>query len=415
MGALSTTTFTDVSGTSRTIDDMWWTNGQDSSTESLDGINTVDRSYTPKGIFCFSLRGTNIPNTAQTFEGLTVNGVSFKRGDAYYSSDSNGNSVWWWHITCRPFADSQFEKLGKSVSDWFIFSKIKNEVLHTPSDSGFVTYRLGISNIVNTTDYTTLVDLVSCLRLNFLKPDNHVHAIGETILLSSTSGTQGIYNLQTMEPAGTIPLRAHYESGKILSEEVTSIRTFKNSKPSATPTVGATFPAQSSTLSATNDMTELETNLGLSKYGWQRTDPGVVVAENETITTATGLTANPVIPSEVSLLNEDYKLIMPSHLPNAAVPANGSFTVGPVLPSILPDEQEGCTVFHPTITYQWQKSTDGTNWTNIASNDSTYTNAITNTLTVTNYSNQDVVGEYYRCSQGSSLIKLTDIVKAIAG
>ena len=53
MGELSTSTFTDNSGTTRTIDDMWWTNGQDAWTERPDSINSVDRPFTPKGNFLF--------------------------------------------------------------------------------------------------------------------------------------------------------------------------------------------------------------------------------------------------------------------------------------------------------------------------------------------------------------------------
>ena len=358
---------------------------------------------------------------------MTVNSVPFKRTDAYYSADSNGNTVWWWHITCRPFADSQFEKLGKSISDWSIFASFKNELLYTPPSTPVVenrpdTYTLHIRNASTAVDYTTFVDFVSCLSIKTGWPENHVHNPGDPDILSGGEGTNYSVNvLSTMQPAGVTPLRAHYESGAILKGDISPVRTFKASKASEPLSVGAIFPAQTSSLSSTNDMTELETTTGLTKFGWQRTDPGTVIPENERINTKVSIDdILPPIATKSSVPDQDYHILITTILPRTVtVPANGTFTVGPVNTAILPEQLPGATVQHPTVTYQWQKSTDANTWTNIASDDTTYTNSQTQTLTVTNYSGQSPAGDYYRCSISTTPLdlgtELTEIVTAITG
>ena len=434
MGELSQNFFVDVAGNTRAINDMWWTNGQDSWTEydryGSTGVS-LDRPLTPKGIFCFSIAGTNVPNTAQTFSSIKVNGVRFKRTDAYYHPSSNGSSVWWWHITCRPFADSQFQKLGRSVSDWFIENTLKNEVHFTNShtdDDNY--YKLCLKNPTNVTGLTTLVNSVHVLRKQIprqaktIQPHT-IHPPGEPSLDRFIPGFGNDTKARWMsggshrsyEACGTPPLRAHYIPGSIEKGEVSPIGSLSSNITPTAVTQGAIFPSQVNTLSATNDITKLEAGVELTKYGWQRQKPEPFTIRNLGKNSEPFSAEAPPVDRGSPADSGYYsiKISASSLLSDPSVPSNGTFTLGPIVAKVSPSEELD---FHPVF-FQWQKSTNGTTWTDISSTDTTYTNAQTNTLTVTNYSGQSPVGDYYRCKVSTLGInassQYTNIVKAKAG
>lgn len=102
-GSLPSETIIDARGANRIIRDMWWTKGNPYS----------------GGILCFSLSGPNVPNTSEVFSILEINGVSFKRTDANYSSNENGNSAWWWNIST-----DEYNSLGNSgTKNWSLLGK----------------------------------------------------------------------------------------------------------------------------------------------------------------------------------------------------------------------------------------------------------------------------------------------------
>jgi hypothetical protein len=88
MGGLGSYTYTDNSDTSRTIRDLWWHAGNNGTSYS-----------NGKGLLVFSLSGTSVPNTNDTFKTLQVGSLTVNRSDASYASSENGNTVWWWDIT----------------------------------------------------------------------------------------------------------------------------------------------------------------------------------------------------------------------------------------------------------------------------------------------------------------------------
>ena len=411
LGSLSTNTFTDASSVTRTIRDMWWTEGQDAWNETATVNSTpFPHEQTPNGIFCFSLEGTNIANSNNTFGSINVNGVTFERGKAFYSPDSNGNTVWWWHIQNQPLGSSVIKKLGTSITEWTIAQagKIQPTFVVTEPDNTTTSsrcfYRLYLKNVVSTAGYETLINSIHCHR--FVGGGSigmHInHKPGDVASKYKILGEEdenepefvGFMVFHNLEPCGTPPLRANYIPGKIYRNELKSISAFKSNSTPDEVVVGATFPANSSTLTATTDITELEAGLSLTKYGWQRRKPEPFTLEDFTPDTnpIDNTVGDPEDDVESLELTEviTYNLIITTTLPDSVVvPSNGTFHVGPL--SITTGGAP------ELLRFQWQKSTDGNTWTNISSTDATYTNALTNKLTVTNYSNQAPVGDYYRC------------------
>ena len=411
LGSLSTNTFTDASSVTRTIRDMWWTEGQDAWYEAATASSfPFLHEQTPNGIFCFSLEGTNIANSNNTFGSINVNGVTFEREKAFYSPDSNGNTVWWWHIQNQPLGSSVSKKLGTSIAGWNISQTGKIQptfVVTEPdntTDSSRCFYRLYLKNVVNTAGYETLINSIHCHRfVGGGATGMHInHKPGDVYsrdkILGEEDNTEakyvGFMNFNSLEPSGTPPLRATYIPGRIYKGEVNPISAFKfNSTPDVAIT-GATFPSNINTLTSTTDITELEAGIGLTKYGWQRSKPEPFTLEDFTPSTnpIDNTVGDPEDDVEAPEVTEviTYNLIITTNLPDTiTVPSNGTFHVGP-----LSITSGGAPEL---LRFQWQKSTDGNTWTNISSTDTTYTNALTNKLTVTNYSNQAPVGDYYRC------------------
>lgn len=109
MGSLGSYTYTDNSDTSRTIRDLWWHAGNNGTSYS-----------DAKGLLVFSLYGTGVPNTNDTFKTLQVGSLTVNRSDASYVSGENGNTVWWWDITATNIASigspSTFVVSGETIT-----------------------------------------------------------------------------------------------------------------------------------------------------------------------------------------------------------------------------------------------------------------------------------------------------------
>jgi hypothetical protein len=161
------------------------------------------------GLLVFSLSGTNIPNSSDTFGSLIIDGVSVDRTDAYYSPDSNGNSVWWWHITKDSRQYSQFGLLGTlsrtvsfSVNTHYNTTDIKFTIpqnAFTEGD-GWHDFYATISNIGTTEGDTVFLDQFNVRNLRT------VSRINEIFVGASSNGEIEHFSL-----AGTTNRKIHFD------------------------------------------------------------------------------------------------------------------------------------------------------------------------------------------------------------
>lgn len=136
-GTIANDTFIDGSGRSRTINDLWWTQG---AADPLAGSGNGFDSR-KNGILCFSLEGSFVPNNDETFGTLHLGTAPqrvYSRRDAHYSPSENGNTVWWWNIAhsleqlpTTPGAEQEWRLKASGIPDPVL--RIKNTVGGTAS------------------------------------------------------------------------------------------------------------------------------------------------------------------------------------------------------------------------------------------------------------------------------------------
>lgn len=263
MGSLSSTTFNDASGTSRTVRDLWWSEGQGEWRHPDVLAERPDHFYpqSDKGVLCFSLNGTNIPNTDNTFGSLEINGISFDRNTAYYSADSNGNTVWWWDLGCYPYIESDFFKLnyyqhpqtGVGPIIWALNASHGNRVIFDTDDiplgtgrsdpnNKYTYVKLTISNVNPTVGYKSYIDNVTFLPETWWHDNCIVHT-----LQNAESWRSGWSQYDFSEPCGTPPLWAHYDGRGVNLSNLDSLTDEE------TPTEGAIYPNNAQSIVAINE------------------------------------------------------------------------------------------------------------------------------------------------------------------
>lgn len=262
MGSLSSTTFNDASGTSRTIRDLWWSEGQGEWRHPDVLAERPDHFYpqSDKGVLCFSLNGTNIPNTDNTFGSLEINGISFDRNTAYYSADSNGNTVWWWDLGCHPYVGSDSFKLefyhhpGDQPIIWALNASHGNRVIFDtntiPLGTGydydvthkFTRVKLTISNLNPTVGYESYIDKVEVVPETWWRDTCIVKTMQNETMLSVPWDQ---YDLS--EPCGTPPLWAYYDGRGVNLSNLDSLTEEE------TPTEGAVYPNNAQSIVAINE------------------------------------------------------------------------------------------------------------------------------------------------------------------
>lgn len=442
-GESTLATFT-TDGTTYTIRDLWWSQGQD-DWHAPDAPQTDEylNPRTANGILCFSLvNRTNtdqaVPNTNATFGSLDVAGKSFSRADAFYKAGEPNPlgimtpSIWWWHISTFPEQGSDFQTLGTGATYFSLNTAAQKrnsfKIKATASGSGnavdvatgrVTNYKLKISNMDTSNSAT-----IKSVSISNVRTEDYDQLCTAFDPRNSSQGEA--YSFQSFamtDLAGTPPLRAVYKGlGHENSETSKFIQGFSKTNSSDHSTQGAIYPDFDANIAATNDVTPLDINQDVTQYGWGRTADDVAIAVDTQEDSEEGTADSfdfKLKPGQERteyehnhLLEEIGSITITGSLSAPAVPANGQFEVGPVNTSIVPTGLP--------ITFQWQKSTDNSTWTDISATDTVYNQAQTNQLSVLGYTGQSPVGEYYRCKvfQSGILdpeILFTNSVQAVSG
>lgn len=258
IGSISSPTFTDASGATRTIRDLWWTAGQTHHVMGPDGVI----ARTVNGLLVFSLDGQNIPNTDDTFGALNVGTLAFQRSEARYFPNSHGNTAWVWNVETTPIDDSDFAKLGDDTGTTNFHiqlgTRTKNSTVFVdPGNAREAKVAFTVSNCNSTPGNEITIDRVNFRRRRTSDDSQLVTARA----LNNSNGTSlpTWDHFKFSDLAGTPPLRAVYNGAKNNFRDLA-----RSGLDIVEANTGAIYPAMVDSVMA--NMSEAD----LSQGGWSR-------------------------------------------------------------------------------------------------------------------------------------------------